>query len=485
MKTMGIAIAALCLNVAVCMAQESVGPSAVIQPTKMRLSEPLRDLVRPLPAFDPELGWRENPNHPRRFTDDRASRPPSLDPVRQTDQGPRPAGPIIINWGGLSIHENVLELAPADPSLAVGVNDDLVQMVNAVFYVADKNNNWKIPPSLNSDLWIGFGGACEFNNDGDPMVLYDSLADRWLMSQHVFSTTQCIAISQTSDPTGSYFLYAYATPGNDNPRFGVWSDGYYVGMRNLDSGEYDVYAFERDKMLLGDPGAQAVSFSLETLLPGADNFLPADIDGTTAPPAGAPAVFLGMENPSILQSHLVTFEVSVDWDNAVNSTLSGPTSLLVAQFDGNLCNFSFDCIGQKNTPQRVDALSGTMMHPVAYRNFGTHASIVANHTVDLGDFPDHAGVRWYEFRNVGSGWSVHQQGTYGPDTDHRWNGSIAMNGAGDIMLGYTVSSNITVPTIRYVGRLAGDPLGEMTLAEGTMIESIAGQVGSNRWGDFS
>jgi len=485
MRRRNLAFIALFLSTSFCLAQESIQPSKVIYPTKMTASEPLRDLVRPIPEFDPGIPARQNPNHPPKFTGSQASGPSSHDPVHQSGQGAKPAGPTLINWAGLSVHENPFHVEPGDPSLAVGPNDDLVQMVNAIFYIADKTNTWKIPPSLNSDFWIGFGGPCEFNNDGDPNVLYDPLADRWLMSQHVFSQKQCIAISQTSDPTGAYFLYEFDTPGNDNPKFGVWSDGYYVGMRNLTSGEYDVYVFERDEMLAGNPNAQAVSFDLETLLPGADNFLPADIDGTTPPPAGAPGIFLGMENPSILQSHLALFELNMDWNNTVNSTLTGPTNIPVSQFDGSLCNFSRDCIPQPNTSQRLDALSGTMMHRVVYRNFGTHQSIVANHTVDLGDFNNHAAIRWYEFRNTGSGWSVHQEGTYSPDSDHRWNGSIAMNGNGDIMMGYTVTSRTTFPAIRYTGRQAGDPLGQMTLSETLLISGLDSQVGTNRWGDYS
>ena len=484
MRCINLILGTLFLSTTFCLAQQSIKPSKVMYPTKMAVSEPLRDLARPVPEFDPGIPSRQNPNHPPKFTSSEASGHSSLYPFRQSVQGTKPAGPTLIAWAGLSVHENPFHVEPGDPTIAVGPNDDLVQMVNAIFYIADKSNVHKVGPSLNSDLWIGFGGVCEFNNDGDPTVLYDPLADRWLMSQHVFTQKQCIAISQTSDPTGSYFLYEFDTPGNDNPKFGVWSDGYYVGMRNLTSGEYDVYVFERDSMLVGN-SAQAVSFDLETLLPGADNFLPADIDGTTPPPAGAPGIFLGMENPSILQSHLVIFELSVDWNNIANSTLTGPTNIPVSQFDGSLCNFSRNCIPQPNTAQRVDALTGTMMHPVVYRNFGTHQSIVANHTVDVGDFNNHAGIRWYEFRNTGGGWSLHQEETYSPDSDHRWNGSIGMNGAGDIMMGYSVSSGKTFPDIRYVGRLAGDPLGQMTLMEIGLQQSVSGQVGSNRWGDYS
>lgn len=437
--------------------QQQIGPDKLIYPSRMAKSKPLRDIVKPIHST--HFGAHKSSNY-----------------VQE--------GAVLLNFAGLSVHENPTHVEPGDPNLDVGPNH-LIQMVNMVFAVGDKSGVMLVGPATINSIWSGFGGACEFNNDGDPIVLYDPLADRWLMSQMVFSQKECIAISQTSDPTGAYFLYEFDTPGNDNPKLSVWSDGYYAGMKNLTTGQYDVYVFERDKMLVGDPNARAVVFSLETLLPGADNFLPADIDGVNPPPAGAPGIFLGIEDPSVPQSHLVMFELSVDWNNVVNSTLTGPTNLPVSLFDANLCNFSPDCIRQPNTNQRVDALSSSLMHRVAYRNFGTHEAMVTCHTVDVGDFTDHAGIRWYEFRNNGNGWSLYQEGTYAPDTDHRWNGSIAMNGNGDIMMGYTVSSVVTTPTIRFVGRQANDPLGQMTLIEGTMIESLGSQVGSNRWGDYS
>ncbi len=456
MKRITLVFLAVLLCTSLTWAQQTVVPAKVIYPAKMTISQPLRDLARPVPAYNDGIPSRQSPNHSAMVTASKTNGVASADAVWQKTQGTAFAGPLITNFAGLSVHENPSHIEPGQPSLEVGPTDDIIQMVKAVFAVADRNGVPKVGPSLNSDLWLGFGGDCEFNNDGDATVLYDPLADRWLLSQHVFSQKECFAISQTSDPTGAYYLYEFATPGNDNPRVGVWSDAYW-----------------------------AVSFSLEGLLPGADNFLPADDDGVTPPPAGTPGIFLGMEDPSILQSHLVMFEFSVDWSNTANSTLTGPTNIPVSQFDGSLCNFSPDCIRQPNTTQRLDALSGTMMHRVAYRNFGTHEAIVANHTVDLGDFPDHAASRWYEGRKSGSGWSVHQEGTYGPDTDSRWNASIAMNANGDIMMGYTVSSVITIPTIRYVGRQASDPLGQMTFAEGTLIESFGSQIGSNTWGDFS
>ena len=163
-----------------------------------------------------------------------------------------------------------------------------------------------------------------------------------------------------------------------------------------------------------------------------------------------------------------------------NGTLIGPTFLPVIPFD-----IIFPGVPQPAGPN-LDDLAFFMMYRLAYRNFGTHESIVANNAVDVNDFPNHVGIRWYELRDTGGGWFVRQQSTYAPDTDHRWMGSIAMNGNGDIMMGYSVSSSTLFPSIRYTGRQAGDPLNLMTLFEGTIMQGTGSQLHpAARWGDYS
>ncbi|MFB3076389.1 MAG: T9SS type A sorting domain-containing protein, partial [Lysobacterales bacterium] len=179
-------------------------------------------------------------------------------------------------------------------------------------------------------------------------------------------------------------------------------------------------------------------------------------------------------------ARLAVFELTnVDW-SVPTGTFTGPTFLPVTPFD-----IIFPGVPQPAGPN-LDDLAGFLMHRLAYRNFGGHESLVANNAVDVNDFPSHSGIRWYELRDSGGGWTVRQQSTYSPDSDHRWMASIAMNGMGDIMMGYSVSSATTHPSIRYTGRLAGDPLNQMTFAEGLIIAGTGSQTSpSGRWGDYS
>jgi hypothetical protein len=214
--------------------------------------------------------------------------------------------------------------------------------------------------------------------------------------------------------------------------------------------------------------------------------LPSDLDGFRPPPAGAANTFIEVDFPEFgfPTDQLTIFQFHVDWTNTAASTFTGPVAVATAPFDPLLCNFSRDCIPQKGSFQRLDAISDRLMHRLAYRNFGTHESLVVNHSVDVGG--DHAGIRWYEIRNPRGGPFIHQQGTFAPDADHRWMGSIAMDGNGDAALGYSVSGPNLFPSIRYTGRMAEDPPGLMTLGEATLVAGGGAQTHpAARWGDYS
>ena len=385
-------------------------------------------------------------------------------------------------------NNNASGVLPPDTVGDVGPNH-YVQMVNSVVQVWDKNGNSLMGPSPINSLWNGFGGICESNNNGDPIVLYDQAADRWLLSQFALNFPddfhQCIAISQTGDPTGAYHLYDFkisSTKMNDYPHFGVWPDGYYMSINQFDgnSGSWagqGAVAFERSQMLAGN-AAQMVYFDDPD--PSLGGMLPADWDGATPPPAGAPNLFMQIGSGAKLD----IWAFHVDWSNTANSTFTSLSSPAVAPFDTNMCGYSRNCIPQPGG-KALDAASDRLMYRVQYRNFGTHQSMVANHTVDENG-SDHAGVRWYELRNTGAGWSVVNQGTYAPDGDHRWMGSIAMDGQGNIALGYSVSSTGTHPSIRYAGRLAGDTANTLPQAEAVLIAGGGSQShSSGRWGDYS
>jgi hypothetical protein len=415
-------------------------------------------------------------------------------------QGPvsGPSAPSTqTNFEGVN---NVNGVLPPDTQGDIGPNH-YVQMVNLSFAIWDKSGNKLYGPVDNNTLWQGFGGPCETTNDGDPIVLYDHLADRWMMSQFALPNFprgpfyQCIAVSQTPDPTGAWHRYEFTisdTKLNDYPKFGVWPDGYYMSVNQFECNPVrcnwagaGVVAFERDQMLNGG-AARMVYFDLETVDSNLGGMLPADLDGPV-PPAGAPNPFVQVDDDTwgySGQDQLQVWNFQVDWNNPTSSTFTFDHALPTAAFDANMCGYSRNCIQQPGGTN-VDAISDRLMFRLQYRNFGAHETMVVNHTVDV-DGTDHAGVRWYEMRNGGSGWGIFQQGTYAPDGDHRWMGSIAMNGAGDIALGYSVSSGSTYPSIRFTGRLAVDMPGDMTFEEGVIIAGSGYQEhSSGRWGDYS
>jgi hypothetical protein len=427
--------------------------------------------------------------------------PEAIEPDLVVQDTPAPlalTGPIL-TFEGVN---NVNGVLPPDTNGDVGPNH-YVQWVNLSFAIYDKSGVLLYGPANGNTLWTGFGGPCETTNDGDPIALYDHLADRWLLSQFALPNFpsgpfyQCIAVSQTSDPTGAYYRYAFeisATKLNDYPKFGVWPDAYYMSINQFLAPIFPyagagAVAFERDKLLNGQ-AAQMVYFDLFTVNSAFGGMLPSDLDGPP-PPAGAPNYFAEVDDSAVspfLTDSLRIWEFQVDWVTPTNSIFGvagNPNTVLnTAPFNSNMCGFSRNCIPQKNTFARVDALSDRLLHRLQYRNFGSHQTLVANHTVDVG--ADHAGVRWYELRNSGAGWTIHQQGTHAPDNNHRWMGSAAMDGDGNIAVGFSVSSTSMFPAIRYAGRLAGDPLGMLTQGEATLIGGTGSQTHfSGRWGDYS
>lgn len=414
--------------------------------------------------------------------------------VQATDVGTAAFPEFPVNFEGVGNLDGVL---PPDTNGDVGPNH-YVQMINIHFAVYDKTGNLLLGPLPNNALWDGFGGPCETENDGDPVVLYDEAADRWMMSQFALpggaaGFHQCMAVSQTGDPTGAWhrydFLY-HQTRINDYPKYGIWPDAYYMTTNEFAPSFVGAgaVAFEREKMLAGQ-NARQVYFHLG---PEYGGLLPSDAEGL-APPAGAPNPFVMFDDDAWGISptdRLMVWDFTVNWADPAASTfgVNGvPNRFLeTAPFDSNMCNYARSCVPQQGTAQRLDAISDRLMYRAAYRNFGGHASIVLNHTVDV-DGADHAGIRWYELHSTaGNGWTIHQQGTYAPDAEHRWMGSAAIDVNGNIAIGYSASSGTSFPSIRVAGRLAGDPLGQLPQAERTLIAGTGAQTHSAaRWGDYS
>ncbi|HEY3365915.1 MAG TPA: hypothetical protein VGK74_12735 [Symbiobacteriaceae bacterium] len=404
------------------------------------------------------------------------------------------AGPLVATTAGLNIagvgngdYGFAPNAAPPDTNGAVGATQ-YVQWVNESFAVFNKTTGALVyGPAAGNTLWTGFGGGCETNNDGDPIVQYDKAANRWIMTQFSVSTTpylQCVAVSTTSDATGTYNRYAFQyTDFPDYPKLGVWPDGYYITFNMFKGGVTfnggRVCAYDRTSMLSGAAATQQC-FQLSTSYGG---LLPSDLDGAIAPPAGSPnfAMSFGTNSLNLWKFH-------VDWATPANSTFSGPTNIPVAAFSPACSGGA--CIPQSGTKTtKLDSLADRLMYRLAYRTFADgHEALVVNHSVTAGTS---VGVRWYELRNPTGGTMasgtpvVYQQGTYAPDSNYRWMGSIAMDKVGDMAVGYSVSSSTMYPSIRYTGRVPTDPLGTLQ-AETNLFSGGGSQISRlSRWGDYS
>lgn len=426
------------------------------------------------------------------------SQGPTGDGALQANVSEPSSGSTITNFEGLN---NVNAVLPPDTVGDVGPNH-YVQMVNLSLQIFDRAGNTLYGPVDGNTLWQGFGGPCETTNDGDPIVLYDQMADRWILTQFALPNFpkgpfyECIAISQSGDPTGAYHRYQFLisdTKLNDYPKFGVWPDGYYMSINQFTCNMFScswagqgVVAFEREQMLSG-LAARMVYFDLYGLDPNLGGMLPADLDGP-APPIGAPNAFCQIDDDAWGYSpdQIQCWNFRANWTDPASSTFARDKVLPVAAFDSNMCGYARNCVPQPETSVKVDAISDRLMYRLQYRNFGSHQTLVTNHTVDA-TASDRAGVRWYELRDEGSGWAIKQESTYAPaDGHHRWMASAAMNRAGDIAVGFSIASGTMFPSIRASGRLGGDPISMLTEPELIIANGAGHQThSSGRWGDYS
>lgn len=399
---------------------------------------------------------------------------------------------------------------PPDPNGDVGPNH-YIQMVNdldgggSLFAIYDKAGHLLAGPTSLRSLWNA-GGGCA-TGGGDPIVLYDRLANRWLLSEFASTGNNlCLYVSRTPDPVaGGWYLYDFETPNfPDYPKYAVWPDAYYVSTNEYSTELIPaVYALDRIRMLNGQPATfqrfeapPLTGFDFQALTPSA-------LSGPAPPPAGSPNYFMrhrddeahnaGSNDP--LRDFLEAWAFHVDFANPANSTLTGPANIPVAEFDSSLCGLiSYFCFPQPGTTVTLDPIREVIMWRLQYRNFGTYETLVGNFVTDV-DGTDHGGVRWFELRKAGNGpWALFQEGTQAPDANHRWLGSIAMDKDGNIALGYSVSGGNMFPSIRYTGRLATDPLGLLPQGEITLVTGGASQTRDGpcseggrgcRWGDYS
>src|ERR1700682_3395626 len=465
-----------CFVLSSCIASFAQSRMTVRRDVHRDVSPPLREMI--LHAPPPSLEQHEA--EPVR----RIPLPPGLTQAEEDSVRQRtvvPFTPVVgTSFEGLGAGQYGFSVtgAPPDTNGTVGATQ-YVQWVNTSFAVFNKSSGALIAgPTAGNTLWSGFGGGCQTNNDGDPVVIYDKAAQRWVFSQFSVTTTpylQCIAVSTTSDATGTYNRYSFQY-GNfdDYPKMGVWSDGYYETFNMFNGNTFvgsDACSYNRTAMLAGSAATQ-VCFQQGSSVGG---LLPSDIDGTTAPPAGSPnyMVYFGTNNLNLFKFH-------VDFNTPSNSTFTGPTVIPVAAFSA-LCGGG-TCVPQPGTNQKLDSLAHRLMYRLASRNFGTHESLVVNHSVTAGSG---GGVRWYELQNPNGTVQLAQQSTFAPDTKFRWMGSIAMDQSGNMALGYSVSSSSTSPSIPVPGRLATDPSNTMQ-TETTVISGTGSQNGGlTRWGDYS
>ena len=378
-----------------------------------------------------------------------------------------------------------------------------IQMVNSEFgssfTIYRKSDGRKIAGPIILDS-LSPGGECS-DGAGDPIVLYDPLAGRWLMSEmHKDegggNDALCVYISATDDPvSGGWYSYCFVTPQfPDYPKYAVWPDAYYVSTN--EPGEPGAYALDRTSMLAGVPALLPIR---EIVKPGQllDGFifqslLPSDFDGTLPPPPDSPNYFIRhrddeAHNPATnnpFMDFLEIWEFHVDFVTPELSTFIFTDSIPIAEIDSDLCGLiGFTCFPQPGTLVELCPIREMVMWRLQYRNFGTHESLVGNLVTDV-DGNDHGGIRWFELRKTVGSWTLYQEGTFAPDSDHRWMASAAMDREGNMALGYSVSSETTYPGIRYTGRRVDDPLGTMTQGEVNVVVGPAASL-TNRWGDYS
>ena len=375
--------------------------------------------------------------------------------------------------------------APSDSNMAVGPND-IVETVNVRYAVFNKSGATLAGPTNILSLFGPLGGECAAGTYGDPVVLYDRPADRWLIS-YIGSfggstAAECVAVSKTNDPTGAYFLYGYTFGSNlnDYPKLSTWataSNSAYLATYNIfqNFGGFigaDLCGFDRTKMLAGDSSAKQLC---KTTPNTEGSYLPSDLDGPTTPPDGTPGLFITWQNNSPGQLFLRKLTLNFATSTA---TLSLPTTISVAN-DTVACS---GCIPQSGTPQTLDTLGDRMMYRFAIRHFSDHDRAVFSHAVASGG---QVAVRWYEIYDPAGAVTLNQQGTFAPDSTYRWMSSAAEDKNGDIGLGYSASSSSIHPAVRFTGRVPSDPSGTME-TEASFIEGTGSQTsGLARWGDYT
>ncbi|MBA3704622.1 MAG: T9SS type A sorting domain-containing protein [Bacteroidetes bacterium] len=449
-----------------------------IKCSEFGISKPIRDL----PDAIEESGYTEAKDaHDRRKSLTKTNRnavPLEEDPIAQKNNGNRSMMSPIANWDGIGGSSD-----PLDPSGSAGPNH-YVQAINVSYRVFDKTGTPLINAKSLSTLWSGS------TNDGDPIVLYDKFADRWFISQFQSSGNKVlIAISKTPDPTGAFYTYTFVPASSDFPdylKFSIWSDGYYM---STNFSTKRMVVFERVKMLAGDATARMVVKTMPSI-PEDGFFCPLSTDAAgQLPPSGTHSYMFTFEDDGWASGNtdqIRIYKMTTDWTTPTNTTIVLDQTLPTQPFDAVL-GTNWNDISQKGTTKKIDGIASIFSYRAQYRIWTGYNTVTLCHPVKVNATTGQVAIRWYELRQNSStkAWSIYQQGTYAPDSENRWLGSIAMDDNGNIGIAYAVSGTNTYPSLRYTGRLAGDPLGQMTFTEQTAINGTTAKTNNNRFGDYS
>jgi len=400
------------------------------------------------------------------------------DPIAQKTMGNRQTQTLLTNWEGLSGLSY-----PPDPSGAAGT-DHYVQAVNSSYQIFTKTGG-----SVTGGGPYTLGSLLFGSNDGDPIVLYDKYADRWVITEFKTSGRKVLfAVSKTSNPTGQYYTYQYTSPQfPDYQKFSIWSDGYYM---TSNQSTQKVFVFERDSMLAGVATSRALNKTFTPVInTGFFCPLPADADGQL-PPAGTPCLIFSYEDDGWGTGHvdrINIYKMSVVWGSIPTATITIDAQLPTQPFDASY-NQNWNDIAQPGTTAKLDGIGGVFTYRAQYRRWTGYNTVVLNCGVIVNAATAQRSIRWYELRqnSTTNEWSIYQQSTFAPDNLNRWVGSIAMDDNGSIGLAYAVSGSEGVyPGIRYTGRLATDTLNQMTFTEQIVVEGNSSQTSNNRFGDYS
>jgi len=410
-----------------------------------------------------------------------------VDPARQTTDAPNAMPAASVSFAGLDLNTWGAGWPP-DTQGDVGPSH-YIQAVNTSIGIYSKTGT-QLAAFTFDTLFAGTGTPCDASNDGDPVVLYDQVSGRWIISDFAWTNIkdgpyyECIAVSKTADPvSGGWWFYGMRADDathpwlNDYPKMGIWHDGIYMTANMFDcktstcsSASYKgvrVWALDRSDLINGT----ALDYQFADLGTAYFSLAPSNAKVTQAV-AGTPNYMMSLQTTTTMY----TWKMLINWTTPSLSTFTGPVSTSIASFA------NAGTVPQNGTAVKLDALAGRLMVQLQYSNVAGNPALWVTHSVSSSSV---AGIRWYEFRNLSGTPSVYQQGTYQPDTTHRWMGSVAVDKLGDMAVGYSASSTAIKPQIRYAGRLAGDPLGALSQGEATLIAGTGYQTTYSRWGDYS